>query len=87
MASEAGSTADIEPDVCLRNWFTAYINKVEDLEKQNLDFFEAKIPDTAYIDKLEDLDKQNLDSFEAHACRDRIPDEMLREYGDLRSVL
>ena len=63
MASAAGSTADIEPDVRLRNWFTAYMIKLEDFDKQNLDFLEAR------------------------ACRAKIPDEMSREYGDLRSVL
>ena len=50
MASVAGSTAHIEPDVCLRSWFTAYINKLEDFDKQNLGFSQAracraKIPD------------------------------------------
>ena len=63
MASAAGSTADIEPDVCLRNWFTAYSNK------------------------LEDMDKQHLGLFERLDCRDRIPVEMRRECGELRSVL
>ena len=63
MASAAGSTTDIEPDDRLRDWFTAYINNLEDFDKLNLDFFEAR------------------------ACRAKIPDEMSREYGDLRSVL
>ena len=63
MASVAGSATDIEPDDCLRDWLTAYINKLEGTDKQDLDFFEAR------------------------ACRAKIPDEMSREYGDLRSVL
>ena len=41
MISVAGSTTGIAPDDRLRNWFTAYINKLEDLYKQDLDFFEA----------------------------------------------
>ena len=40
MASAAGSTTDIEPDDCLRDWLTAYINKFEDMDKQNLGLFE-----------------------------------------------
>ena len=63
MASEAGSTTDIEPDDRLRDWLTAYINKLQDNDKQRLGF----------NDWLE--------------CRDGIAVEMLREYGDLRSVL
>ena len=63
MASAARSTTDISPDDRLRDWFTAYINKLEGIDRRNIDFFEAR------------------------ACGARIPDEMSREYGDLRSVL
>ena len=63
MASVAGSTTAIEPDDHLRDWLTAYINKLEGIDKQDLDFFEAR------------------------PRRARIPDEMSREYGGLRSVL
>ena len=63
MASAAGNATGVEPDDRLRDWFTAYINKIED------------------------IDKLNLGLLEAPACRAKIPDEMSREYGDLRSVL
>ena len=39
MASAAGSTTVIEPDDRLRNWFTAYIIKLEDIDKQRLNHF------------------------------------------------
>ena len=60
MASAAGSLTDVpvRPDDRLRDWFTAYINKIEDMDKQRLNYFYWW-----------------------------IPDEMSREYGDLRSVL
>ena len=61
MASAAGRTTVIEPDDRLRDWFTAYIDKLEDIGRRNLDFYEE--------------------------LRAKIPDEMSREYGDLRSVL
>ena len=62
MASAAANTTDIEPDVRLRDWFTAYIHKLEDLKYFGL--------------------------MRGYAYRAvRIPDEMSREYGDLRSVL
>ena len=50
MASAAGSSTDIEPDDRLRDWFTAYISKLEEFDKLNLGFSQsracrAKIPD------------------------------------------
>ena len=63
MASVAGSNSCIDPADHLRNYFRAYISK------------------------LEDIDKQNLGLSHWLYCRDRIPDEMSREYGDLRSAL
>ena len=38
MASAAANTKGIEPDDRLRDWFTAYINKIEDIDKLNLGF-------------------------------------------------
>ena len=35
MASAAGSTTDIEPEDRLRDWFTAYISKFDDIDKKN----------------------------------------------------
>ena len=62
MASATGSITNIEPDDRLRDWFTAYINKLEDMDK--------------HLGLSERLD-----------CKNRIPDEMSREYGDLTSLL
>ena len=73
MASVAGSTTDIEPDDRLRDWLTAYINKLEGIDKQDLDFFEAI--------------ERRFECLAIIPCRAKIPDEMSREYGDLRSVL
>ena len=42
---------------------------------------------TGYINKIEGMDKQRLGFNDSLKCRVRIPDEMRREYGDLRSVL
>ena len=61
MASAAGSITDKEPDARLRDWFTAYINKLEDIDLKVFGIF--------------------------YQSSSRIPDEMRREYGDLRSVL
>ena len=67
MASAAGSTTDIEPDDHLRDWFTAYINKLEDIEEK-------------YPNVYDQYDNRQPAIAAA-------PDEMSREYGDLRSVL
>ena len=42
---------------------------------------------TVYMGKLEDIDRRILRYSQANARSSRIPDEMSREYGDLRSVL